>query len=75
MTSVFAGNFMSQGRVALAVLSANEGILGLSRYSPKGRLEFPETIPVAGEPIAITVGDIDRDGRDDIILIDKIKKN
>ena len=66
---------MSQGRVALAVLSANEGILGLSRYSPKGRLEFPEPIPVAGEPIAITVGDIDRDGRDDIILIDKIKKN
>ncbi len=74
LTSVLAGDFAGEGRAALAVLSAKEGILGLARYSPKGRLEFPEPIPVSGEPIAMTVGDIDQDGRDDIILVSKIKK-
>ncbi len=71
---ISAGDFTGDGRSTLVGLSKKEGILGLSRFSPKGRLEFPEMIPTEGEPLALTVGDIDLNGRDEILLIEKIEK-
>ncbi len=74
LSAIFAADFSGQGRADLVVLSSKEGILGYSRYSAEGRLEFPEPISVEGAPITLTVEDIDQDGRDDIVLVEKIKK-
>lgn len=72
ITSLSVADF-SKGagsRVELAVLSVKEKALGLSRFEDD-RLTFPEPIQLSGEPLAMDLSDVDRDGSIDCVYIVK----
>jgi hypothetical protein len=54
----------------LAVLSIDEKLIALSRFE-KGRLSFPQTVPVAGEPQAMDLADLNADGETDLAYVAK----
>jgi hypothetical protein len=54
----------------LAVLSVDEKLIALSRFEG-GRLCFPRTVAVVGEPQAMEVTDLDKDGRLDLAYVAK----
>lgn len=54
----------------LAVLSIDEKLIALSRFEG-GRLCFPQTVAVVGEPQAMELADLNRDGRIDLAYVAK----
>jgi hypothetical protein len=54
----------------LAVLSIDEKLIALSRFEG-GRLSFPQTVAVVGEPQAMEVADLDGDGEIDLAYVAK----
>lgn len=54
----------------LAVLSVDEKLIALSRFEG-GRLCFPQTVAVVGEPQAMELADLDQDGRLDLAYVAK----
>lgn len=52
----------------LVVLSVDEKLIALSRFAG-GRLQFPQTISVIGEPQAMELADLNQDGRIDLAYI------
>ena len=54
------------GRRELCVISGPERMLGLATPDAEGRLPFPETRPVGGEPLALEASDLNADGYDDL---------
>ena len=54
----------------LVVLSVDEKLIALSRFE-NGRLSFPQTVAVVGEPQALDVADLDQDGQIDLAYIAK----
>ncbi len=55
---------------ALAVLSIDEKVIALSRFEG-GRLSFPQTVAVTGEPQAMEVADLNSDGEVDLAYVAK----
>jgi len=55
---------------ALAVLSLDEKVIALSRFEG-GRLSFPQTVAVTGEPQAMEVADLNGDGEVDLAYVAK----
>jgi hypothetical protein len=55
---------------ALAVLSIEEKVIALSRFEG-GRLSFPQTVAVTGEPQAMEVADLNGDGEVDLAYVAK----
>jgi hypothetical protein len=58
------------GKAELAVLSVKEKIIGLSKFKDD-RLSFPQPIDLTGEPVAMELADVDRDGSIDCLYISK----
>jgi len=54
----------------LVVLSVDEKLIGLSRFEG-GRLCFPQTVAVVGEPQAMEVADLNQDGLLDLAYVAK----
>ena len=54
----------------LAVLSVDEKLIALSRFEG-GRLCFPQTVAVVGEPQAMELADLNQDGRLDLAYVAK----
>ncbi len=54
----------------LVVLSVDEKLIALSRFE-NGRLSFPQTVAVVGEPQALEVADLDQDGQIDLAYVAK----
>jgi hypothetical protein len=54
----------------LAILSVDEKLIALSRFEG-GRLCFPQTVAVVGEPQAMELTDLDRDSRLDLAYVAK----
>jgi len=54
----------------LVVLSVDEKLIALSRFE-SGRLRFPQTVPVEGEPQAMDVADLDGNGEPDLAYVAK----
>ncbi len=63
----------SDGKAEVFVLSNEERSIGLCRLE-KGRLSFPASLPVTGEPVAFELADLDRDGNDELIYLELIKR-
>lgn len=61
------GDVDGDGAAELAVCSAPERMIGLCRLDEAGRLPFPETRPVDGEPTALDLSDLNADGFDDLV--------
>lgn len=55
------------------VLSNEEESIGLCRLE-KGRLSFPTSLPVTGEPVAFELADLDHDGNEELIYLEKVKR-
>lgn len=72
--TVRAADFNGDGRAELMVVSGKEKVLALSELK-EGRLTFPQTISTSSEPLAIDLADINKDGKQDIIMLLKDKKS
>jgi hypothetical protein len=64
----------ADGKTELGVLSIKEKVIGLSRFE-NDRLSFPQPVDVTGEPLAMELADIDRDGTTDCVYISKGEKD
>ncbi|MBN1763950.1 MAG: VCBS repeat-containing protein [Sedimentisphaerales bacterium] len=63
-----AGDLDRSGKDSLVVFSYNEKLIGISRYQ-NGRLSYPQTLPILGEPQVMDVVDINGDEKLDLIYI------
>lgn len=61
------GDVDGDGHAELVCRSAAERMLGIARVTD-GRLPFPETLGVDGEPVALDLGDLNQDGFQDAIV-------
>ncbi len=70
MRKICAGRLGDGPGDTLAVLSVDEKLIALSRFEG-GRLCFPQTVAVVGEPQAMELADLNRDGRVDLAYVAK----
>jgi len=70
MRKICASRLTESGPESLIVLSGEEKLLGLTRYE-NGRLAFPRTVPVTGEPLVFDVADLNGDGAPDLAYVSK----
>lgn len=70
MRKICAGRMGDGPADTLAVLSVDEKLIALSRFEG-GRLCFPQTVAVVGEPQAMELADLDRDSRLDLVYVAK----
>jgi len=70
MRKVCAARLDDSARDTLAVLSIDEKLIALSRFD-EGRLRFPQTVTVLGEPQAMELADLNRDGEIDLAYVAK----
>ena len=70
MRKLVAGDLNGQGRASIVVLSVEEKLIALSKLDiGTGRLTFPTTVPIVGDPQAMDLADIDNDGQLDLIYV------
>ena len=62
MGKLAAANIDGSGKDAVVALSVKEKTIGISRWA-EGRLTFPASLTLIGEPVAMDVADVDGDGR------------
>jgi len=74
LSGMASGDFFDEGQDSLIVMSEKEGIAGISRLLDGGRLSFPESIAIVGKPVTAVSGDVDNDGQNELITIEKIDK-
>lgn len=58
ISDLTAADWDDDGQKEIFLLSADERQIGVTRYSNKGRLAFPEVLPLKGRPLAFTAGNI-----------------
>lgn len=68
-----AGPMLSKDSADLVIHSATEKSIGISRWE-RGRLLFPETLPIDQEPLGLELVDIDRDGRREMVYLTKSRE-
>lgn len=78
VSAMTAGDLDGDGHPELLVLSKEEDAVGYSRWEEtsggKGRLGFPQPVPVEGRPLALAAGDVNGDGRDEVLYVSKEEK-
>jgi len=70
ITGLSVADIDSDGRLELGVLSVKEKIIGLSEFKDD-RLSFPKPIDLVGEPVAMELADVDRNGSADCVYISR----
>lgn len=60
---------LSKTQSGLLVLSKDENLVGLSSKKAKGPFSFPSPIPTQGEPIDALALELDKDEREEVILL------
>lgn len=75
ISGLAAIQFQKTSNASLILLSEEEGLLGIAQMSESGRLSFPERIDITGNPVAIATADVNNNGDDDLIIIEKIERN
>jgi hypothetical protein len=70
MRKVCAARLGEGSADTLVILSVDEKLIATSRFEG-GRLCFPRTVAVVGEPQAMEVADLDKDGRLDLAYVAK----
>jgi hypothetical protein len=66
--SLSAVDIDGDAKSEVAVLSVKEKAIGISRFDA-GRLSFPHSVDLAGEPLAMELTDIDGDGSVDCVYV------
>jgi hypothetical protein len=60
VTDLAASDWNGDGRLELFVLSPDERQIGLTEFdAAKGRIAFPDVLPLDGKPLVMTVGTLD----------------
>jgi hypothetical protein len=62
------------GKSEVGVLSVKEKAIGISKFE-SGRLSFPHSLDLAGEPLAMELTDIDSDGQPDCVYISRSQED
>ncbi|MCK4753151.1 MAG: VCBS repeat-containing protein, partial [Planctomycetes bacterium] len=70
ITNISVADIDRDNKPEIGVLSVNENVIGLSKFE-NGRLSFPKPIDLTGEPVAMELADLDRDGNIDCLYISK----
>ena len=70
MSKVCAGRLEDKTRDTLIVLSYEEKLIAQSQYR-QGRLQFPQALPISGEPQTMALADIDGDAALDLVYVSK----
>jgi hypothetical protein len=65
---VRVGDLDGDKRAEIVVFSGKEKTIGMSRME-EGRLTFPQGVPLEKEPSAIELADLNKDGRQELIVI------
>ncbi len=73
MRGVVAFRQPGESKDRLAVFSYDEKLIGLTHYE-NGRLIYPQTVQLAGEPQAFDAMDFDGDGRQDLVYVFRDEK-
>lgn len=58
VTELAAADWDDDGQKEVFMLSSDERQIGVTRFSSKGRLAFPEVLPIKGRPLAFTAGSL-----------------
>ncbi|MCD6052042.1 MAG: repeat protein, partial [Verrucomicrobia bacterium] len=58
VTELVAADWDDDGQKEVFLLSSDERQIGVTRFSSKGRLAFPEVLPIKGRPLAFAAGAI-----------------
>ena len=72
MQKLCAGDLDGLGRSAIVALSVQEKLIGVSRLD-SGRLSYPASVEIKGEPVAMDLADVTGDGRLDLVYVGKEK--
>ncbi len=56
VSELAAADWDDDGQKEVFLLSADERQIGVTRFSSKGRLAFPEVLPIKGRPLAFATG-------------------
>jgi hypothetical protein len=70
IVSLSAADIDNDGKTELAILSAKEKVIGLSRFEGD-RLSFPKPLALTGEPLAMELADVDADEAADCVYVSK----
>jgi len=70
IVSLSAADIDGDGKLELGALSIKEKVIGLSKFE-NDRLSFPQPVDLVGEPVAMELADIDRDGSIDCLYISR----
>ncbi len=70
MGKLAAADLDGKGKSAIIALSVKEKTIAISRWA-NGRLSFPASLPIIGEPVAMDVADVDGDGKPDLLYVAK----
>lgn len=71
ITNLSPANIDRDKKTELGVLSVKEKIVGIVSYEDN-RLSFPKPLDLTGEPLAMALADVDRDGNVDCVYISKL---
>ncbi|MCF7958903.1 MAG: VCBS repeat-containing protein [Phycisphaerae bacterium] len=72
MRKLCAARLNNAGKESIVAFSPEEKLIALTHFK-NGRLTFPETIAITGEPLAIDLADINGDLHPDLVYIAKDK--
>jgi len=65
-----AADIDRDGKSEIGVLSIKEKVIGISKFEDD-RLSFPQPVELVGEPVAMELCDVDRDGATDCLYISR----
>ncbi len=65
-----AADIDGDGKSELGVLSVKEKVIGKAEFEDE-RLSFPQPVKLIGEPVAMELADVDRDGSTDCVYVSR----
>lgn len=72
VTSIEAADLDGDGKSEIVLLSKEEKSIGLSKFD-KGRLSFPQSLSIDGDPVAMTAGKCLKDQEHTLVYVTKVK--
>lgn len=73
ISSMSSGHFFKGDKNDIVIVSAGERMMGISRMSPEGRIEFPRQLAIGeGNPLVCRAVNLDGDDYDELALVSEV---